>query len=273
MKNFYYNQPVKKFILIFILLVVSVPVIFLGYLGFIPVLSTVLGTDAPRDLGIRFTDADLVSIRGKSRVKYTVLPDNPNPSLTRGFLGSRAVTSDFSSSEITSTLNNQPWKYWPYQNLQVKFNKDGSTEVTGTLVKSKVPGYASAIGIPREAADFAMKYLPADPVFYIKGRGALSENKVSLFSPEKFEIGRLPMPLDLILAMNPAVIPSRVYALDVSGMKEDLAKVDNKRELIIDYINGRLSSAFGSFYAKKAYVGDGRLFFDGTLTEEISYTP
>jgi len=56
-------------------------------------------------------------------------------------------------------------------------------------------------------------------------------------------------------------------------MSQDLSKVQNKRQLIIDFINTRLSSDFGDFYAKKPILKITNLFFDGTLTESISYTP
>jgi len=263
----------KKLLLVILILIILIPVVFLGLLGFVPGFSILLGADKPRDLGIKYTQEDLKSIRSKSQVEYTILSGNPDPSQTRKFSGSRTLKADFTSAEITATMNNQPWKYWPYRNIQVKFNADGSGEISGILIKGVVPGYASAIGIPAEAVNFAMKYLPADPVFYVKLKGALSNNKVSVFEPQKFEIGRMPMPLGVFLSMGGPNLIQAVYAQDIGEMTQELSKVKDKKTLIISYINGRLSSAFGSFYEKEAYGGENKLFFDGTLPQKISYAP
>lgn len=266
----------KKFLFglgIFFAIIVLVLVFLLGTLGIIPGLSSVLGTDKPRDLGVKFTSENLQSAHTKSQIEYGTLPDSNVPSQTRQFPGQRAVTAEFTSAEITATLNNQPWKFWPYRNMQVKFNADGSAEVSGQLLKSTLPAYSAAIGIPSEAVDFMMKYLPVNPVFYVKGRAALTDNAVSVFEPQRFEIGRVPIPMSILLASGRFEIVPAAFALDISGMSDDLGKVSNKRELIIDFINSRLSGSFGAFYAKQAYFGEDKLYFDGTLTEKILYSP
>jgi len=263
----------KKILLIIFLVILSLPILFLGFLGFIPGLSTILGTDKPRDLGIKYSQEDLKSIRAKSHVEYKTLPDSSAPSLTRQFSGKRDIITEFSSVEITATMNNQPWKYWPYKNVQVKFNGDGSGEISGVLIKSRLIGYAVVIGAPKEAVDFAMKFLPNDPVFYVKMKGSLADNKVAVFEPQSFEIGRIPMPLGLFLSTSGIKLIQPVYAQNPQEMSQELSKVQNKRQLIINFINQKLSSDFGEFYAKKASFGENKLFFDGALTESISYSP
>lgn len=263
----------KKLLILLIIFVILCSVFILGYLGLIPGLSTLLGADKPRDLGIKYTQADLKSCRSKSRVEYTSLPDSSSPSQTRQVSGQREVAAEFTSAEITATMNNQPWRFWPYQNVQVKFNADGSGEISGVLIKDRIPGYAATIGIPKEAADFAMKFLPANPVFYVKMKADLTDNKVSLFEPQALQIGRLPMPLSLFLSLKRPQLIDVALAQNLGEMSQELSKVQNKKALIIGYINSRLSSAFGNFYAKKAYAGENKLFFEGTLPEKISYSP
>lgn len=262
----------KKLIILILLIIVLAPVVVLGMTGLVPGLSSLLGTDKPRDLGIMYSPADLQSCRSKSQLQYETL-DTIDPAGSRQFSGARQVTAEFSSAEITATLNNQPWTYWPYRNIQVKFNADGSGEVSGTLLKDRVPGYAAAIGIPSQAVDFVMKFFPANPVFYVKGKAALAENQVAVFEPQAFAIGRISLPVDRFLALRGPDLIAPAYALDIGGMIGELGKVQDKKGLIVGYINGRLSSAFGSFYAKSAYFADDKLVFDGTLTEEIGYTP
>jgi len=65
----------------------------------------------------------------------------------------------------------------------------------------------------------------------------------------------------------------QAFAQDLGELSNELSKVQNKKALIIGYINGRLSSAFGLFYAKRAYAGENKLYFEGTLPEKIAYTP
>ncbi|HBL51801.1 MAG TPA: hypothetical protein DDZ05_01070 [Candidatus Blackburnbacteria bacterium] len=263
----------KKVLGIILLLLILVVILGLGFLGFVPGLSTLLGANKPKNLGITYTSADLASCRSKSQIEYAVLPPTSIPSQSREFIGERTVQAEFSSKEITATLNNQPWQYWPYKDVQIKFNADGTGEISGVLVKSKVPGYAAAIGIPSQAADFAMKYLPADPVFYVKMNAALTNNKVTTFEPLAFEIGKIPMPLSLFLSFGGPQLIKEAYAAGLDDMTQELSKLQDKRSLIINYINDRLSLDFGKFYAKKAYFGDNKLVFDGVLSEKVSYSP
>jgi hypothetical protein len=262
-----------KIFIFLLIVVIAIPLFIFGFLGFVPGLSSILGASRPRDLGIKYTQADLSSIRAKSQVRYETMPETSSPNQTRKFSGQRAGTGEFTSAEITATMNNQPWKYWPYKNVQVKFNTDGSGEISGVLIKNKVPGYAATIGIPVEAVTFAMRYLPADPVFYVKMRASLENNEVVIFEPQALQIGRMPMPLGMFLSLGGDQLVKQAFAQDFGGMTNELSKVQNKKALIINYINGRLSSAFGSFYAKKAYGDEEKLYFEGTLPEKISYTP
>lgn len=261
----------RKILLLIVLVIIGIPVVLLGLTGMVPGVSTLLGANRPRDLGTKYSQADLSSIHAKSQVVYDTLTSEV-PTESRKFSGRREVVADFSAAEISATINNQPWKYWPYRDVQVKFNADGSGEISGVLLKAKVANYAAAIGIPKEAVDFAVKFLPSDPVFYVKGKAALENNKVSVFEPEKFEVGRIPLPVGIFLAFERIGV-REVYALDVGGMVDELGKVSDKRGLIIGYINGRLSSAFGDFYAKRAYFKENSVSFEGSLSERISYSP
>lgn len=141
-------------------------------------------------------------------------------------------------------------------------------EMSGILLKDRVPGYGAFIGLPKEALDFAMKFLPVNPVFYLKMKASLANNQVAVFEPQAFEIGRIPLPVSAFLSFTPKIIPE-VYAIDIAGMTGELAKVSNKKALIISYINDRISQTKG-FYAKSAYISADKLFFEGNLAEKES---
>jgi len=78
---------IGKILLGIILLVVIAAVLVLGFLGFIPGVSALFGANKPRDLGVKYTEADLQEIRTKTQVKYLVLPDTQEPISTRQFSG------------------------------------------------------------------------------------------------------------------------------------------------------------------------------------------
>ena len=239
----------------------------LGYLGLVPGVSTLFGSDKPRDLGIRYANEDKESARAKSQIVYETLPSDIPPQNSIQRMGKREISAEFTSAEATALMNNRPWKYFPYKNIQIKFNKDGSAEVSGIVLKDKIPGYGAYIGAPKEALDFAIKYLPANPVFYLKMKAGLKDNKVSIFEPQIFELGRVSIPVNLFLSFAPPSLIGQTFAVDIGGMISDLSKVKNKRDLIITYINGRISSIPG-FYAKTASISDNKLLFDGTLAEK-----
>lgn len=257
----------KRIVLILILLAIAVPILALGYLGYIPGLSSVLGANKPRDLGIRFTEEDFKSGRQKSSVELAQLP--PETPIEKSFqtTGSRPITAEFTSQEISALMNNRPWRYWPYKNVQVKFNGDGSGEISGVLIKSNLPAYGVKIGAPKEAVDFAIKVLPPDPAFYVKGRAELTENKIVVFEPQSFSINKISFPVEMFLSFLPPRLVKEVSALSPGDLVGELSQVQNKRALIIGYINDRLTKING-FYAKNAYFTENNVVFDGMLPEK-----
>ena len=60
----------KSFFIVFIIATLA-GVLFLGYIGMIPGLASILGSDKPRDLGIQYTQADLDS--AQSKLKQTTI--------------------------------------------------------------------------------------------------------------------------------------------------------------------------------------------------------
>ncbi len=253
----------KKILIVIAVLIVLV-LGLLAYLGYVPGLSSVFGADKPRDLGIKYTQADFDSAFAKSQVVYEALPAGTPDELSLQRRGSRPVNISFTAAEATSLMNDRPFKYWPYKQVQLKFNADGSAEISGVLVKERVSGYCAAIGIPKAVAEAVVKFLPNNPVFYVKGKGELVDNMVTGFEPQALEVGRMPLPLGMILAFN-GFDNQAVYAAD-ANITELLSKATNKRQIIIDYINRRLASITG-FYAKNAKFEENKLIFEGSLPE------
>lgn len=249
-----------KIIGIVLLIVILAVVLFLGYLGYIPGVSAIFGSNKPRDLGVKYTEEDRASARAKSQIEYTELPlSTPDEqSLVRS--GTRPVTADFSSAEITALMNDRPFKYWPYKDVQMKFNADGTAEVSGRLVKDRVAGYCASIGVSKEVAEKVVQYLPANTVYYVKGKAALANNQVSVLEPSVVEIGRMSIPLNWILSLN----NNTAYAQDAEGIKTELNSYSGKKAKIVEYINAHLAGIKG-FFAKSAFFEENKLHFEGNL--------
>jgi hypothetical protein len=259
-------KKIGTVLLTLFLLVVLVIVVGLGFLGYIPGLSKLLGADKPRDLGITYTDQDFAAARAKSGVVYEALPADTPAELSLVRSGSKLVTASWTSAEMTSLMNNRPWKYWPIKDVQLRMNEDGTAELSGVLMKDKLSGYAAGIGAPAEVADMIAKFLPSEPTFYVKAKASLTDNKVSEFDVQSVNLGKMPLPVNTLLAglnVNP-VKPA--YAADLLS---ELSKYQNKRQMVIDFINERLGKITG-FYAKSANFEGGKLNFDGSLSEKES---
>lgn len=259
----------RLFFLVFLLVIIAI-VLGLGYIGYIPQVANLLGTNKPKDLGIKFTEKDKKDAQLKSNVQYSVLPSSTSDQLSIQRFGNHNVDDSWTSAQISAMMNNRPWKYWPYKNVQVKFLADGTGEISGGLDKAVFPNYASAKGIPKEAISFMMKLLPPTPVFYLKMKLSIKENEIDVFQPQAFELNRVPLPLDKFLAFNKPVfqIIRPVNAQLSIDMLTDLAKVKNKKDLITNFINDRLSDYGNSFYAKELRFEENKMIFKGTLPDQ-----
>ena len=256
-----------KKIFIMISLIVAVVYLFIASsLGYIPGVSKWLGTDKPKDLGIRYTDADRASARAKSQLVYLELPEGTPVEESIVRMGSRPITTSWSSPEMTALLNDRPWRYWPIKNVQLRINNDGTAELSGIVNKEKFGNYAAAIGIPSTIAKAAATFMPANLAFYVKAKTSLENNMVKDFDIQSVTYGRIIIPPSMILSYNYNKIISSANAASPTDAFSSVVKYNTKKESIVSFINDRLSQITG-FYAKSAYFKDGKLNFDGTLSE------
>lgn len=258
-----------------------------GYLGFVPFLSSVLGSDKPKDLGVRIGAKDLESamnklqlsavepaiqdplgvrlppvvavdtskakIPGIKKVEPAKLPKQEVDSFPTQL---PAVGSDYnppwgvkvidvlvSSEEVTSLLNTGKFSTWPISNVQVRVSEDGTGEMTGILSINRGRIFATYTGIPSQLVAQIIEYIPikTDFPFYIKARGTIINNQVSL-DVMHLEIGRLPISTTLI----------QEYQGEVN-------------QFINNYlIEGRIAKMKG-FYAESLVAENGQLRFKGTM--------
>jgi hypothetical protein len=79
--------------------VVLIVVIALGYLGFMPGVSNIFGSNKPKDLGVTFSAADYQSARAKMGTIISDLPNNAAAEASVKFSGQKAINATFTESD------------------------------------------------------------------------------------------------------------------------------------------------------------------------------
>jgi hypothetical protein len=230
---------------IIIILIIAV-VIFLGYLGFIPGLSKLFGSDKPRDLGVTWDVDDYVAAHKLTGVEVKTATGQVPDKETIVSYGSHPAKLNLSDVAITAIINNNSgnWKYFPVSNVQVKIASDGSAQMSGLLHFDRLAGYAAATGANYENIKIVMdtfKLLPSQLPFYIAGTASAEENSANL-NLSKVEIGRAPVPSDYLID----------YKSQINGFFTQQLK------------------AFPGFSVKAASMSDGKIYFNGTLADSIT---
>ena len=224
-------------LLLKIILVIAVIVVLVGgYLGFIPGVSGLFGSDQPRDLGATYTEADLASGQAKLNQQLVDLNGRAAREVLTAAL---PVASDarLTGKEFAAHLE----AVHPISNVQLIFNSDNTFEASGRIDKERISAYAQLLGLTgdteAQVMDAVNKYLPGSPVFYIKGTGKIINNEPTL-SWTQAEVGRLPVPTDR--AAEALVAYAKLAEERVPGLK-----IDNFS------------------------IQDGQLVFKGTLPREF----
>jgi hypothetical protein len=178
-------------VLVTILVIVLILVGVVGYMGFMPGISDMLGTNKPKDLGVTFTPADLKSFQAK----HTVIVEPYTPTASNNsvlFSGLHAVNAAFTSAELTAAAAVKN-AFYPLTNVQVKITND-IMEVSGKIMTGRIGDYAKFLGIPQDrisAVTGIVNKFPANPAAYIKGKFEMVNNKITKFDIQEATIGKL----------------------------------------------------------------------------------
>ena len=219
----------------------------LGYFGFIPVLSDIMGANTPRDLGVRYTEADLASANSKLGLNYTQLSAGAAPQDSLLLSGSKPVSLELTSEELTALTNShdENWKYYPVSNCQTKINDDGTLEVSGVLNLDVGEEYAEATNMPeatREKLRTVLGLFQTNPRIYAKASPSIQNGNVDSELLE-LEIGRINAPTDLL---------------------------NDNNHLIESFFEDRISNA--GITVNSATLHNGKVDFDGTIPETIGFS-
>ena len=193
-------MQILKFLGALLLSLILIIVLGLGYLGFIPGLSKIFGSDKPRDLGVAYTESDYQAMSGKVGLEIKELP--ASTPLEKSIIeeGSHEVSETFSPAEMTAAINKNTWRYFPFVNVQIRVNADNSIEASGLVVVDRLLKYAQALGATAEEVQMgidAAKLPNTTFPFYVKGKGEVVDNQVS-GNFLSAEVGRLPVPAGIL---------------------------------------------------------------------------
>jgi hypothetical protein len=185
-----------KKLLIFILLLVLIPVGVLAYLGLVPGISKYIAK--PVDLGIKVDPTYTNTLEQKINFKNE-LPGGVVPAGREGiFSGSIKVDELVTSAAATSILAH--WKSrspsLPIRDVQVRFNQDGTAEVSGILEIATAISVAKTLGYSDsdiEKGKSYAQYVSGDLPFYVKGVAGATNNQITI-NPSDFQLGKVKVP-------------------------------------------------------------------------------
>jgi len=175
--------------------IVLVIVLVLGYFGFIPVLSNLMGANKPKDLGVTYTQEDIDSVNGRLGVTYTELPPGTPDAQSLIMSDYRPTSGEFTDRELTALFNehSELWGNYPMSDIQVKIGDDGGVEMSGVIEIGRLKGFADSKGYDEESRRAVRPYLrliTTKLVIYVKGDLNIVNGVVSS-EVETFKIGRL----------------------------------------------------------------------------------
>lgn len=163
----------------------------------------------PRSLGVGYTPADLSSIYKKVGVAFEPLPAGTPVGKSLVLIGAHPVDASFTSSELSAAADNRSreYAYFPFRNVQIRVNADGSVEGSATVSYSVAVRYLVDLGVSSgDIADAAKKFnIPnASLPVYLKVSGSVANNTSSI-TVQQAEIARISVPQDLVNQYGPAL--------------------------------------------------------------------
>ena len=121
-----------------IIAIIVIAILVVGYLGFIPGVSDLMGTNKPRDLGVKYSEANYASGLAKVPGAQVINPEYLCVTCAYTSTGSIPVKTSFSNEEFTSMINKRNSKVGPLREGQFKFNADGTVEASGLIVDPRI---------------------------------------------------------------------------------------------------------------------------------------
>lgn len=163
----------------------------------------------PKTLGVTYTPQDLESINKKLGVAFETLPTDAPKEKTLVFTGSHKVDTLLSSEELTAVADkrHEQFPLFPFRNVQIRVNPDGSVEGSGTINYKDALNYLVALGVsPSDVARGAEKFkIPNTNIpVYLKVTGSIVNNE-STISVSSAKAAGISVPENLLNEYAPAL--------------------------------------------------------------------
>lgn len=208
------------------LLVITGVVFYIAYLGFVPGLSSLIGANNPRDLGVSYSQTDAFDYL--DRAGTTVVGEMMADTTAKiQFTGTNEVKADFSQEEISAALNYFEWNNMPVKNTQLRINPDGTVEFSGNLQIDRIVGFLANTGlnVSQNEIEQAMKYVgyvKTNLPVYAKFAASVTKNQATV-DMQSFQIGRINIPLeaynvDKVITSATNIIISQVTGLNAESV-------------------------------------------------------
>ena len=255
-----------KGVLVTIIVLAVIIVLGLGYLGFIPGVSSIFGADKPRDLGVTYTAADGDNAIKKSGRQITVLPSNLPPADSLKYSGQKAVDVSLTQAEFNAYINDK-WEYYPVTGVQVKISPDGTVEASGILRIDRFHGLADALQVPQDVRDKVKDYIkviPGNPAFYVKGKAEVINGQITTLDFPEVQIGKFTIPQSGLPGLN----QNSMFG-ELTLPQSTLRALKQSTIDAIYWFFGRIPG----FSVKSFNFNGGKVNFNGTLPATKAYSP
>lgn len=190
------------FIFAVILLFFITPLLIAGYFGFVPGLSTAMGADKPKDLGIKVTAQHYKEGLKKLGMRVETKKTLPGGAMQK-HTGSHMVDAVFTQEEITAMSQNRRPDF-PLFNSQVKINPDNSFEVSTIFKIDAAATYLTRMGISQEKIDNAFSTINLPKMnfpLYLKLTGSITNNVINT-RIQFLQVGRFSVPPAMVTRYN-----------------------------------------------------------------------
>lgn len=247
-ENIKRRHPWRTFGVVILILIV-VAMLIGGWFGMVPGVSSVLGADKARDLGVRYTAADFASYQEKTSIRFADFanaPENPNKPGKKLIFGDPKTVDGLtiSQEELTAAVNSLNWRTMPLSNVQIRAG-NGTVEVSGNLKAKNIAGFIKFIGGVGydqadidKAAGWAMRLVNNAPVYV--NASVSAENDQLSFTLHEAKVGRLAIPQG---------VAEKVLR---TGLANAINNADNYEIKSASFSNGTLN--FAGTYPTTVYV-------------------
>lgn len=200
--------PVKWIAIVFVLLI-GITVLAATGLVNIPVLSSLLGADKPRDLGVKADPALFTALLAKENVKITGDASDYDLAATIRYGSAQPMDATVSSEELTSMMQATNNEKGPLKNLQVKLLDNNEMEMSANADLGKL-GY------------------PIKGPVYLKGTFEKGSSSSVSLNVKEGSFGLMPVPADLLAQTEDGIeqaINKQLGAMP--GLRIDTLAVDD----------------------------------------------